>query len=232
MFLTSRVHPGESMASHIIQFIIEFLTGSSAIAKVLRENFLFKIVPMLNIDGVIIGNYRCNLSMVDLNRQWIDPSKKLHPTIYYTKQMIKRMKEERELLIYCDFHGHSRKKNCFMYGCGKDNSKKEQVFPALVRTNCNTFAFKDCCFLIQKDREGASRIAIWKELNIVNCYTLEVSFCGPDAGKHEYRHFNQEHYRAMAEGFCLSIYDLYEPDQAKVKQVTSDLGQNLLRYLI
>lgn len=81
------------MASYIIQNIIEFLLGNSSIAKILRENFLFKIVPMLNIDGVIVGNYRCNLSQVDLNRQWIDPSKKLHPTIYYTKQMIKRMKE-------------------------------------------------------------------------------------------------------------------------------------------
>lgn len=112
------------MASYIIEYIIEFLLGTSTIAKVLRENFLFKIVPMLNIDGVIIGNYRCNLAQVDLNRQWIDPNKKLHPTIYHTKQMIKRMKEERELLVYCDFHGHSRKKNCFMYGCSKDNSKK------------------------------------------------------------------------------------------------------------
>lgn len=45
-----------------------------------------------------------------------------------------------------------------MYGCSKDNSKREQIFPAIMRTNCNTFAFKDCCFLIQKDREGASRV--------------------------------------------------------------------------
>ncbi len=62
-------------------------------ARILRENFIFKIVPMLNIDGVVGGNNRCNYSQVDLNRQWIDPSKKLHPTIYHTKQMIKRMKE-------------------------------------------------------------------------------------------------------------------------------------------
>ncbi len=27
-----------------------------------------------------------------------------------------------------------------------------------MKTNCNTFSFKDCCFLIQKDREGASRV--------------------------------------------------------------------------
>lgn len=47
---------------------------------------------MLNPDGVIIGNYRCNLNLVDLNRQWADPNKKYHPTIYNTKQVIKRMK--------------------------------------------------------------------------------------------------------------------------------------------
>lgn len=40
---------------------------------------------MLNPDGVINGNYRCDLSGADLNRQWIDPSKKLHPTIYNAK---------------------------------------------------------------------------------------------------------------------------------------------------
>jgi murein tripeptide amidase MpaA len=66
--------------------------GNSSVAKILRENFIFKIVPMLNVDGVIVGNYRCNLACVDLNRQWIDPSRKSHPTVYYTKQMIKRMK--------------------------------------------------------------------------------------------------------------------------------------------
>jgi hypothetical protein len=47
---------------------------------------------MLNIDGVIVGNYRCNLSGSDLNRQWIEPSKKYHPTIYYTKALIKKTK--------------------------------------------------------------------------------------------------------------------------------------------
>jgi murein tripeptide amidase MpaA len=30
---------------------------------------------MVNPDGVIEGNSRCNLSGVDLNRQWTDPIK-------------------------------------------------------------------------------------------------------------------------------------------------------------
>lgn len=65
------MHPGETMVSQIIEYIIDFLLGNSMLAKILRDNFVFKIVPMLNIDGVIIGNYRCNLTGVDLNRQWL-----------------------------------------------------------------------------------------------------------------------------------------------------------------
>jgi len=52
---------------------------------------------------------------------------------------------------------------------------------------------------------------------------LEVSFCGADMGKYEFKHFNLDNYRGMAEAFCSSILDLYEPEQTKVKQVTSDL---------
>jgi murein tripeptide amidase MpaA len=38
--------------------LIEFLVGSHPIAKILRENIIFKIIPMLNPDGVFLGNYR------------------------------------------------------------------------------------------------------------------------------------------------------------------------------
>jgi murein tripeptide amidase MpaA len=37
-------------------------------AIVLREKYVFKIVPMLNPDGVIVGNYRTSLGGHDLNR--------------------------------------------------------------------------------------------------------------------------------------------------------------------
>ena len=58
-------------------------------AKELRKHFVFKIVPMLNPDGVMHGNYRCSLLGCDLNRKWFSPNRLLHPTIYYTKAMIK-----------------------------------------------------------------------------------------------------------------------------------------------
>ena len=36
IILTARVHPGETMASYIIEYIIDFLLGNSQAAKTLR----------------------------------------------------------------------------------------------------------------------------------------------------------------------------------------------------
>lgn len=83
----------------------------------MRERFVFKIVPMLNPDGVIVGNYRCSLSGYDLNRQWVSPGGRLFPENLAVKQMIRKTLESRDVHLYCDFHGHSRAKNVFMYGC-------------------------------------------------------------------------------------------------------------------
>jgi murein tripeptide amidase MpaA len=66
--ITSRIHPGESNASYIVEGILLFLVSDDEVAKYLRNNFVFKIIPMLNHDGVLIGNYRTSLSGVDLNR--------------------------------------------------------------------------------------------------------------------------------------------------------------------
>ena len=68
VILTGRIHPGESNSSWIVEGLIDFLVGNDAHAAALRNRFVFKIVPMLNPDGVIIGNYRCSLSGHDLNR--------------------------------------------------------------------------------------------------------------------------------------------------------------------
>jgi murein tripeptide amidase MpaA len=87
--LTSRVHPGETGASWMIHGVMDTLLNPSTdeekmLVKNLKDHFEFFIIPMLNVDGVINGNYRCSLAACDLNRKWIKPSKALHPTVYYT----------------------------------------------------------------------------------------------------------------------------------------------------
>ena len=90
--LTARVHPGETVGSWMMRGLLMFLTDpENKEAKMLRDNYVFKIIPMLNPDGVINGNYRCSLAGCDLNRRWKSPSKILHPTIYHTKKLIKEL---------------------------------------------------------------------------------------------------------------------------------------------
>jgi len=115
--ISARIHPGESNASWVLKGLLEFLLSSHDAAAWLRRNIVFKIVPMLNIDGVVEGNYRTSLIGVDLNRNWDQPSSVMHPSIYYTKKLLLCLSVSRSLLLYCDFHGHSAMRNMCLYGC-------------------------------------------------------------------------------------------------------------------
>ncbi|KAM3843925.1 cytosolic carboxypeptidase 1 isoform 6-T7 [Vipera latastei] len=118
IFLSARVHPGETNSSWVMKGTLEYLMSNAPAAQSLRESYIFKIVPMLNPDGVINGNHRCSLSGEDLNRQWQNPNPDLHPTIYHAKGLLQYLAAIKRLpLVFCDYHGHSRKKNVFMYGC-------------------------------------------------------------------------------------------------------------------
>jgi cytosolic carboxypeptidase protein 5 len=57
-------------------------------AKHLRKHFVFKIVPMLNPDGVSRGYYRMDTKAYNLNRYYMNPEKQHHPTIWSIKKLI------------------------------------------------------------------------------------------------------------------------------------------------
>lgn len=46
---------------------------------------------MVNIDGVILGNYRSNLAGYDLNRCWLKADSVKHPEVYAIKNYIKKI---------------------------------------------------------------------------------------------------------------------------------------------
>lgn len=54
---------------------------------------------------------------------------------------LSRLVNETDVVLYCDFHGHNRKNNVFMYGCNRrgDNALKlqERVFPLMMSKNAS-----------------------------------------------------------------------------------------------
>jgi murein tripeptide amidase MpaA len=61
------------------------LVSDTVHANLLREMFYFKIIPMINMDGVAKGNYRFSAAGVDLNRKWKQPIEQYHPEVFYLK---------------------------------------------------------------------------------------------------------------------------------------------------
>lgn len=106
----ARQHPGETQGSYVCEGMMEYLLGRSKEAEFLRKNFVFKIIPMVNIDGVIVGNYRTNLMGYDLNRKWDQYDKnKTFPEVTAVKYYISELNKDKRIKVILDLHGHSKK---------------------------------------------------------------------------------------------------------------------------
>lgn len=136
---------------------------------------------MVNVDGVVNGSYRFSAAGFDLNRKWKQCSEKLHPEIYQLKELIKKLQQEKEVIMFIDLHGHSRQKNVFFYGCCPKEqawtNTKPKEFPFLMSKIHPPFRYDFCSYAVQKDKEGTGRICMWKQLKIDYVYTMEASFC-------------------------------------------------------
>ena len=170
--------------------VIEFLLSDCPEAIILRNTFVFKPFPMLNPDGVINGNYRCSLAGCDLNRRYLNPSPHLHPTIFALKKFTKSFTNQHKLALYCDLHGHSRRKNIFMYGnraSAQDPTLAPshfRLFPYIMSKLLTSFDYSAWRFSCHKSKEGTARVAVFRDIKTCNIFTMEASFCGVKDGTH------------------------------------------------
>ncbi|CAL8374227.1 unnamed protein product [Arctogadus glacialis] len=230
--VTARVHPGETNGSWMMEGLLDFLLGDSDDARLLRDTFVFKVVPMLNPDGVVVGNYRCSLAGRDLNRNYRTMLKNAFPTVWHTRNMVKRLTAQTDVVLYCDFHGHSRKNNVFMYGCNDRDDPSlqlnERVFPLMMSKNAkDMFSFRSCKFRVQKSKEGTGRVVMWR-LGVRNSYTMESTFGGSTLGGRSGTHFTTQDLKSFGYCLCDTLLDYCDPDTTKTALCLAEMT-SLLR---
>jgi hypothetical protein len=120
--------------------------------EILNTNII-RLIPMINPDGVIIGNSRSSLAGVDLNRRWCNPNATMHPELYFLKKnMSYDSKHSAGITIFCDLHGHNKANNCFFYGCNKAPNEgllswtKTRLLPKIYENFDQIFNFEFCKF--------------------------------------------------------------------------------------
>jgi hypothetical protein len=90
----------------------------------------------------VVDSNRYGLTNEDLNRRWSSPNRIYHPVIYHTKGLMEYCARvlQRPPHVFVDYHGHSRRKNVFLFGCSRsgswsaaDRAKPDQPVQYLVR---------------------------------------------------------------------------------------------------
>ena len=172
--------------------VLEFLTGDSEDAIFLRNNFIIKVIPMLNPDGVICGNFRTSVSGHDLNRKWREPSKLLYPEVFHSKEISLKMSKERTIDLLIDLHGHSGEYNVFIYGnVIKNNSRDCKLYPYSISKLSDYFYYSLCKFKMQNFKRGTARISLFREIGPVpNIVCVEASAAGTNSGKFKNLHWS------------------------------------------
>ena len=139
VLVSARVHPGETPASHTFNGLLRFLFSGDARARLLLRHFVFKMVPMLNPDGVAEGHYRMDIYGNNLNRFYLDPSASRQPSAYAMRQLGLYYQSRGSLSFYIDLHSHPQKKGNFIYGNALDTLQQQcetQLFAKLLSINC------------------------------------------------------------------------------------------------
>jgi len=228
--ITARMHASETAGSFKVQGIIEFLLSQHPIAISLRHHHIFLIVPLLNVDGVVLGNNRHSLAGYDMNRCWGNPIKKLQPEIFHLKEKLSEINRAggNQILMYCDLHGHSRYYNSFLFACHKGTFgtlcswTQSRLLTRILARQCHILNYHQCSFKVEPEKNNTARVIIWKEFKVVNSFTLESSQYGYMVGN-KLEKFTEKAYTELAHSFMSALNEY----KKLLKELHNELsGQN------
>ncbi|WP_420141386.1 M14 family metallopeptidase [Sphingomonas sp.] len=113
VWLYARQHPGETMAEWWMEGALARLTDpADPVARVLRREATFHVVPNMNPDGSRRGHLRTNAAGVNLNREWHEPTAERSPEVLAVRNRM----DETGVDFAIDVHGDEAIPYVFLAG--------------------------------------------------------------------------------------------------------------------
>ena len=190
IFITARVHPGETPGTLTFNGILKLLTDiNNPINKILLDNFIFKLIPIINVDGVSNGYFRLNTEGYNLNRCYLGPSPKINPENYAITKLFYFYSTNYKIRYYFDLHADMNTRGVYTFGNALkifENHVENVLFSFLFKINSNHVDFSHCIFT-QKSmgskakndtagKEATSRVQFYQKTGLIHTYTIESTY--------------------------------------------------------
>ena len=174
IFITARVHPGETPGTLTFNGILKLLTDiNNPINKILLDNFIFKLIPIINVDGVSNGYFRLNTEGYNLNRCYLGPSPKINPENYAITKLFYFYSTNYKIRYYFDLHADMNTRGVYTFG----NALK--IFENHVDFSHCIFTQKSMGSKAKNDtagKEATSRVQFYQKTGLIHTYTIESTY--------------------------------------------------------
>ncbi|KAF4653067.1 hypothetical protein FOL46_009379 [Perkinsus olseni] len=190
IFLTARVHPGETPGQFAMIGALNFVSVSISFdfshpsvmhnanslgeptllcealsddprAAALRSHYDLKFVPMINPDGVHMGNYRTNSRGINLNRFYSNAGPD-HEAVTAIVELAQGYAQRDLLHLYVDLHAHANKTGCFLFGNALNSPLHHAwntAFARVMAINSPYFDLNKCNFSAKNMSKRDKRIS-------------------------------------------------------------------------
>ncbi|KAL0849506.1 hypothetical protein ABMA28_013783 [Loxostege sticticalis] len=213
VLIIARSHGGEPPSSFICQGLLDYMVSSSEKAVALRNGIVMQVVPMLNPDGVFLGNQRSDLLGSDPNRCWNRATTYAHPALVAVKDQLTKLSSEKnvQLDFIMDLHADISSEGVFVRGNSYDDVyrfERHAVLPKFLAARVEAWQPDYCLYNADALLAGTARRAL--PTGTADAYSLLASLGGRRlAPRGPYIHYTEDAYSKIGKSVAKALCDYY-----------------------